>query len=108
LEEVRELVARIVGSSPALDALRAYLRGCRGAATLQQAARALGRSERSLQRDLGESGSSFRAEQGHARLEAARTLLIESDRKLEAIASDVGCSSLAQFSRLFRRLTGEH
>lgn len=74
---------------------------------LVAAARAVGVSTRSLQRRLREMGTSFRAEVDAARIRAARALLADTDRKITAIALDVGCATLQHFSALFRRLTGE-
>jgi AraC-like DNA-binding protein len=75
--------------------------------SLATAARRLGTSERSLQRQLWRAGTSFRAEVDHARIRAAERLLAETDLKLTSIALEVGCASLQHFSALVRRLTGE-
>jgi AraC-like DNA-binding protein len=74
---------------------------------LAEAARQLGVSERSLQRYLQTEGTSFLDEVQTARIAAAKLLLSETDRKLTAIATDVGCASLQSFSTMFRRVTGE-
>jgi AraC-like DNA-binding protein len=84
-------------------ALRAHLLAVPGA-TLAQASRALGLSERSLQRRLKIAGSTFRHEVALAQVELAKNLLSESDDKLTSIALDVGCSSSQHFSALFRRI----
>jgi AraC-like DNA-binding protein len=73
---------------------------------LAGAARAAGVSQRSLQRQLKQAGTSFRLELDAARIRAAQVLLAETDRKITAIALDVGCASLQHFSALFRRTTG--
>jgi AraC-like DNA-binding protein len=104
--EVAELIAHASSTPRIVDEVRRHLRACRGASTLVECARALGRSSRSLQRDLADSGVGFRAEVQRARIEAARQLLIESDLKLEAIAESVGFTSLPPFSRAFRQLVG--
>lgn len=90
-----------------LDRLRAWLRDGGLHATLDQAAHALGVSGRSLQRRLGEGGSSFRAELEQARLAAAQRLLLDTDDKVAAIAAEVGASSESNFIAFFRRLTGQ-
>jgi AraC-like DNA-binding protein len=84
-------------------ALRAHLMAAPGA-TLAQASRALGLSERSLQRRLKIAGSTFRHEVALAQVELAKTLLSESEAKLTSIALEVGCSSSQHFSALFRRI----
>ena len=68
---------------------------------------ALGVSERSLQRQLRQEGTSFRREVDAARIRAARTLLADTDQKITVIALEVGCATLQHFSALFRRMTGE-
>jgi len=75
--------------------------------TLLRVGKKLGRSERSLQRDLHQAGTSFRAELEAARVEAARALLVDTDLKIDSVARRVGCASAAHFATLFRRGTGE-
>ncbi|MFO0556165.1 MAG: helix-turn-helix transcriptional regulator [Polyangiaceae bacterium] len=91
------------------DALVARLRGCLAAnlkqASLSQTARALGVSVRTLQRSLQDAGTTFQAEHTHARLSAAKRLLIETDQKLAAIGHAVGCATPQQFSEWFRKHT---
>lgn len=74
---------------------------------VQSAAKTLGISPRTLQRRLRDEGTSFQEELDTVRLDAAKDLMLQSDDKLTSIAFAVGCSSLQQFSALFRRLTGE-
>jgi AraC-like DNA-binding protein len=93
--------------APLLRDLRALLESHLDRATLPAAAKSLGMSERSLQRRLGDHETTFQAEVNHARLRVAKRLLRETDAKLTQIAHDVGCASLASFSSLFRRATGE-
>ena len=93
-------------SRPLLVRLRGLL-GTSLAIGLADAARQLGVSERSLQRYLQTEGTSFLDEIQSARITTAKRLLSETDRKLTAIASDVGCASLQSFSTMFRRVTGE-
>jgi AraC-like DNA-binding protein len=106
-DEVAMLIERATGVSPTLDELRRYLRAQKGATSLEDSARALGRSPRSLQRHLREVGRGFRDELNQVRIESARQLLLDSDLKLEAIAEQVGLESASQFTRLFRQLAGE-
>ena len=75
--------------------------------TLHDAARALGLSERSLQRRLQEGGTSFVAEVHAAQIRVAQRMLRDTDESLTRIALDVGCASPAHFSALFKKLAGE-
>lgn len=93
--------------SPLLRQLRALIDGKLDDATLAVAAKVLGMSERSLQRKLGDHGTTFQAELNDARVRLAKHLLRETNASLTQIAQDVGCASLASFSTLFRRATGE-
>jgi AraC-like DNA-binding protein len=107
LAEVRALTAQVLHGSEVLGELRDHLRAVKGVTTLADAARKLGRSDRALQRELKEAGVSFRDELARARVAVAKALLIDTDLKLESIAQEVGCLSLAHFSRLFRRMANE-
>lgn len=104
LAVVDELAAS--SSRPLLVRLRGLL-GTNLTVVLSEAARQLGVSDRSLQRYLQTEGTSFVDEVQSARIAAAKRLLSETDRKLTAIATDVGCASLQSFSTMFRRVTGE-
>lgn len=85
-----------------LFALRELLAGGR-CHTVDDAARALGLSRRTLQRRLEESVTSFGAEWDRARLELARRRLTESDEKLATIAAELGFSAPQHFSEWFAR-----
>ena len=101
-----QLGERAQGEDPMVRALRQHLGGTLRSATLPAAARALGVSERTLQRRLREAGTTWKDELQAARVRAAESLLLDGERKLTAIAAEVGCASLQSFSGLFRRLTG--
>jgi AraC-like DNA-binding protein len=103
---VSDLAERSHGEDAMVRALRQHLAGALRHATLPAAARALGVSERTLQRRLREAGTSFQDELQSARVRAAEELLLDPELKLTAIAADVGCASLQHFSGLFRRRTG--
>jgi len=75
--------------------------------TLASAASALGVSRRTLQRLLGEEGTSFRRELNATRVRVAQRLLLESGETVSRVAIEVGCSSPQQLAALFRRVTGE-
>jgi AraC-like DNA-binding protein len=94
-----------LGEGAMVRALRQHLGGSLRA-TLPSAARGLGVSERTLQRRLREAGTTFQQEMQKARVREAERLLLDPERKLTAIAAEVGCGSLQHFSSLFRRLTG--
>jgi AraC-like DNA-binding protein len=64
-------------------------------------------SERTLQRKLGELGTTFQHELSEARVRVAKRLLIDSEAPVTNIALDVGCASLQHFSALFRKHEGE-
>lgn len=99
---------RASGEPPLLRDLRATLETKLGAdPSLASIAKMLGLSERSLQRKLGEHGTTFQAEVNAARVRVAKRLLRESNASLTQIAFETGCASLASFSALFRRATGE-
>jgi len=104
VSELDAIVARVRGVPPLLARLRELLDGERGRLGVAGAARQLGVSTRSLQRELAQAGSSFRAEQSGARFRAAETLLA-SDRKLAAVAADLGLSE-AGLTTLVRAHSG--
>jgi AraC-like DNA-binding protein len=85
--------------------LRDLLRAARGNLSLADAAARLGRSPRSLQRELVQLGISYRDEQVAARFRAVTELLGQTDTKLAVIAAEVGLSE-AGLALLVRRATG--
>jgi AraC-like DNA-binding protein len=107
LNELNELVTQLMGQSPLLGELHRVLRTRLVEAHLADVARELGMSERTLQRRLRESGTSFQAELNTVQVRTAQSLLLESDAKLTSVAVEVGCASLQHFSSLFRKMTGE-
>lgn len=88
---VRDVVA-LLGERPALD--------------LAGVARELGRSARSLQRDLTSAGESFQELRARVRLRIAEAWLEAPDVKLEAVADAVGFRSVTHFTAWFRERTG--
>jgi AraC-like DNA-binding protein len=87
--------------------LREYLETHLDNIMLADAAAALSMSERSLQRKLAETGTTFQDEIAGARVRVAQRLLLETETPLTVIALEVGCASLQHFSALFRKCTGE-
>jgi transcriptional regulator GlxA family with amidase domain len=105
--EVSALAERTTGVSPWRRILGELLRDTPDDVTLASAARKLGRSDRSLQRDLQQSGTTFRAELEATRVELARALLVDTELKIDSVARKVGCASAAHFATLFRKVAGE-
>ena len=98
---------RLFPASP--DAEKALL-GCMligGPDVIEEVAAALGVSERSLRRQLGEEGSSFRALVDDVRYVKARQLLGEGRLPVEAIAQQLGYSEAAAFIHAFKRWAGQ-
>jgi len=106
-ETVSRVAVQVTGVSPWRRILGDALRDAPDDVTLASVARRMGRSERSLQRDLHDTGTTFRAELEAARVELARALLVDTDLKIDAVARKVGCASAAHFATLFRRVAGE-
>ena len=101
-----DVVDALTGTDPLLRMLKERLEDRPGDLDLADAARALGVSERSLQRKLSGLGTTFQIERGRAQVRVAKRLLRETELPLTRIAFDVGCRSLAHFSTLFRRVEG--
>ena len=106
-DEVQAIVAKVRGTPPMLRMLRDWLATHLDHPQLEDAARALRSSTRTLQRSLLSCTTSFRAEVERARVREAERLLTEGDEKIEVIARHVGCASPSHFAALFRRTTGE-
>ena len=68
-----------------------------------EAAKRLGVSERTLQRKLGEHGTTYQDEVADARLRTAKQLLATTDTPITNIALNVGFASLQHFSALFHK-----
>ncbi|MGH7295517.1 MAG: helix-turn-helix domain-containing protein [Polyangiaceae bacterium] len=105
--ELEALFAEASGTPGPLRLLRQQLDARPGSLSLQDAARALAVTERTLQRWLKSWRTTFQAEQNEAQVRAAKRLLRDGEVPLAAIASEVGCASLSHFSALFRRIAGE-
>jgi AraC-like DNA-binding protein len=104
-EEIAAHVDCFSCTPPLAGELRNLLRAHKGNLTLEQAARLLGRSPRSLQRELEAVATSFRDEQGKARLTAVAELLATQDDKLSALAAHIGLSA-SGLNRLIRERMG--
>ena len=77
-----------------------------GDVTDEKVARELGLSTRSLQRRLGESGTTFRTLLDEIRKDLAMNYLRDADIELSEIAFLLGFSEQSAFSRAFKRMTG--
>lgn len=102
-----EAVVTMLRDGTPLARLRRWLDDHLVDADLAAAARAIAISPRSLQRELADAGTSFRAELRARRLAAARRLLREPDAKVEAVAAAVGFDAASSFVRAFREEVGE-
>lgn len=78
-----------------------------GAPTLEDVARACGVSVRTLQRRLGESGSSFRALCDAVRSDVSSVYVDDRDKTLEQVAALVGFAQASGLVRAYRRWTGK-
>ena len=92
-----------------VDRLRAWLAShlCEGEVTPQEAAAALGLSQRSLQRRLSERGTSYVAVLNDLRSELACSYLREARYSVSEVAFMLGFEGAGAFTRAFRRWTGE-
>lgn len=64
-------------------------------------------SERSLKRRLQQAGAGYRELLEDARRRDAQRLLLHSDADIQAVAGQLGYVNPANFTRAFRRWTGE-
>lgn len=106
-EALRLAIITASGISEPLRELRQYLEANLATHSLASAAQTMGITARTLQRRLGEHGTSFIEEAQEARVRVAERRLIETDAPVTQIAIEVGCASSQHFSDLFRRRRGE-
>jgi AraC-like DNA-binding protein len=106
LAEIDPLIDEAQATTPIVRALRTWLEGKLVGAAIGQAARGLGLSPRTLQRELAAAGTSYKSELLGARVRAATTLLVSTDDKIEVIARKVGCASSSVLASLCRRFAG--
>ena len=66
----------------------------------------MGYGARTLQRALGDLGTTFREVREQERMEAAKRLLSETDLKIDTISRRLGYASAAQFTTFFRKKIG--
>jgi AraC-like DNA-binding protein len=104
--EVDRIVADVRDKAPLLGRLAALLEASAGTA-LNDAARALGTSPRTLQRELREHGTTFQRERDAARVKTAKRLLAESGADVFRVALAVGVGSSQALAAIFRRIVGQ-
>lgn len=63
-------------------------------------------SRRSLQRRLGESGTSYSRLLREARYSEAACMLAESDMRVVDVAHSIGYTDASHFARFFRQMAG--
>jgi AraC-like DNA-binding protein len=105
----RELLARLPATQRFGDQVRRSLAAAftRGAPpSLADLARTLGVSERTLQRRLGEEGTTLQVLTEDVRHELSLVYLRDRSLSVGEVADRLGYSSLAAFSRAFRRWRG--
>jgi AraC-like DNA-binding protein len=106
-DEIDRLVEAALGVPPTVRAVREAVEADLAGAELASVAKRLGMTGRTLQRRLHQAGTTFQAELNRAQVRVAQSMLLDTDQKLTAIASAVGCATLQHFSALFRKHTGE-
>lgn len=106
-DELGALLDAATGTPDLLRRLRDRLDASPRALSVEEAARALGVSDRSLQRSLTAAGTSYVKERTRAQVRRAQQMLGEPDTPLADIARAVGCTSLSHFGSIFRKATGE-
>ncbi len=77
-----------------------------GFSSMEDVAEKLHMSERTLQRQLTQEGTSFRTIVDEMRLQKAGGLLKRKELSLEAIAEMLGYTDVTNFTRAFKRWTG--
>jgi len=104
---LESLRAQASGISPLLGQLRAVLAASPRDVPVNEVAKQLGVSQRTLQRRLGELGTSYQKESLGHRMRTARAALATSDTPITAIALEAGFSTPQHFAAAFRKDTGE-
>lgn len=95
------------GVAPLVLQVRSALAASSGEPAIGDIAKALGMSSRTLQRRLGELGTSFVKESSEQRLQAAALALATTDVPVTTIALEAGFSTSQAFSAAFRRFSGK-
>ncbi len=77
-----------------------------GTVLIENVARAMDTSVRTLQRELNRAGADFRSLATAARIQRASELLRHTDGSVTRVAAELGYASPAGFARAFRKATG--
>ncbi|MGX1742439.1 AraC family transcriptional regulator ligand-binding domain-containing protein [Bosea sp. NPDC055353] len=77
-----------------------------GSVSIDRAARPMGTSVRTLQRELNRAGTDFRSLANAARLQRATELLRHMNGSITRVSAEMGYSSPANFARAFQKATG--
>jgi AraC-like DNA-binding protein len=96
-----ELRVQLTGEPALVLRVRDSVRG-----SIEETARGLGLSVRTLQRRLSEHGTSFEALQQDTRIAEAKRRLRETDASVTTIAFDLGFRTPQHFATVFRKKTG--
>jgi AraC-like DNA-binding protein len=105
LEEVEPLVEQLRRQAPVVLRCRELLKESTAQIPMALAARELGLSQRSLQRELASAGTSFRELVAECRFDCAHELLALSDGKISTVADRLGVS-LSALTTLIRQRSG--
>lgn len=77
-----------------------------GSVSIDRAARPMGTSVRTLQRELNRAGTDFRSLVNAARIQRATELLRHTNGSITRVSAEMGYSSPANFARAFQKATG--
>jgi AraC-like DNA-binding protein len=101
-------VSRDAQRAPYAQRVREYLvqQGSRRRVDMDDVARALGISARSLRRRLAGEGKPYKSIENDAHAFMAKQLLIEEQRTIQEAAYEMGFSDTTAFHRAFKRWTG--
>jgi AraC-like DNA-binding protein len=104
VQEARALRAEAEGRATAR--VRRFLLERLRFSSLDDAARILGVSSRSLQRQLKAEGTTFQRELDRERVKAAMRSMRDTNHSLTRIADEVGCASVSHLTMIFHRVVG--
>ena len=104
-EELEQARASVIGRSPILLRVESYLEGAEEP-SIEGAARSVGVSVRTLQRQLAAESTTFARELVGVRIRRAKAMLGETDQPITAIALGLGFATPQHFSEVFKREVG--
>jgi len=105
--DLEQTIDAFTNTTPLVRQMRDLLASEPQLTSLDDVAERLGTSARSLQRHLGEAGTTFRDELAEIRIRAARAMLVDTDHKVEVIAAELGFKSVAAFTTMFKTAVGD-